>query len=201
MPMSALEQLAQEVKRRRRALGIRTTAGLAERMKVSSRVLGDIENARRSVSTETYAALEAALGWSEGSVEAIFSGGDPQLAPVQDRWPGARWEDGEFGFPQWPVAHELLKRWVDDPKGARPPTAALLLWDFDQLLEAARQHYRDAQTSAQAFVQVAVGGSAQDEEQLQAGVLSDPPSRTDLAVAADVQEQPITGEQESHHEP
>jgi transcriptional regulator with XRE-family HTH domain len=76
------QRVAGAVISRRRALGMRTASALAEKMQVSSRLLGDIENARRtSYSPGTIAALEAALRWESGSVRAVLDGHEPVERP------------------------------------------------------------------------------------------------------------------------
>ncbi len=72
------QRLADYVVDARTGLGLRTREALAEQVGVSSRVLSDIENARRTnYDRATIAALERALGWGTGSVTRILAGGDP----------------------------------------------------------------------------------------------------------------------------
>ena len=84
MPDQDWNRLAQLVVTRRTELGMKTTTALAKRMDMSTRVLSDIENARRdSYDRGTLAQLEQALAWSPGSVRQILEGADVQVsAPV-----------------------------------------------------------------------------------------------------------------------
>lgn len=71
-------RLADYVVDARTALGIKTREALAEQVGVSSRVLSDIENARRTnYDRVTIASLERVLGWGTGSVTRILAGGEP----------------------------------------------------------------------------------------------------------------------------
>lgn len=70
--------LGRNVVQARVSAGLRTSKSLAERMGVSQRLVGDIENGRRaSYSSSTIASLEMALDWSPGSVDAVLAGRDP----------------------------------------------------------------------------------------------------------------------------
>lgn len=71
-------RLADYVVDARVARGLRTREALAEQVGISSRVLSDIENARRTnYDRVTMAALERALGWGTGSVARVLTGGEP----------------------------------------------------------------------------------------------------------------------------
>lgn len=64
--------------------GISTSKALADKMGMSARIIGDIENGRRtSYSSTTIAKLEQALGWAEGSVADVVAGGSPTMAPLR----------------------------------------------------------------------------------------------------------------------
>ena len=91
-------RLGEVVVRDRVKAGMKTTKALAERMGRSPRLVGDIENGRRtSYSSSTKVALEQALGWWTGAVEAVLRGGEPgvrsELARVTIGPMGARQPD------------------------------------------------------------------------------------------------------------
>lgn len=62
------------MRRRRMQLGLKTAVELAEATGVTSRVIGDIENGRRRAGANTYFALEKALEYEPGSIDAFFRG-------------------------------------------------------------------------------------------------------------------------------
>ncbi|QIK83020.1 helix-turn-helix transcriptional regulator [Sanguibacter sp. HDW7] len=71
-------RLGREVVHARARTGLDTSKALADKMGVSARIVGEIENGRReSYSTTTIAKLEQALGWVEGSVSAVLAGSAP----------------------------------------------------------------------------------------------------------------------------
>lgn len=85
------ERLGQIVGARRAELRL-TREELAHEARVSSRVLGDIENARRTnFDATTLMRLESALGWRRGSVEAVLRGDDPELRPEPSPVPLPLW--------------------------------------------------------------------------------------------------------------
>ena len=72
----------------------RRRADFADYTGLSYTTLGDIERGRRgNFSTETYAAIEDALNWEEGTCMRVARGGkvrpriDPELQAVIDAWP------------------------------------------------------------------------------------------------------------------
>lgn len=70
------KQLAQAVIARRTELGMLTTKALADRAKLSPRMLGDVENSRRdNFSPGAKAQIERALRWDPGSIDSVLSGG------------------------------------------------------------------------------------------------------------------------------
>lgn len=74
------DRLGERIRTRREALGL-TQAQAASSGGVSLPVWGVLERAERdSYRTATYRAVERALGWSHGSVEAILAGGEPTIA-------------------------------------------------------------------------------------------------------------------------
>ncbi|MFV8317182.1 helix-turn-helix transcriptional regulator [Mycobacterium sp. 23] len=77
------KRLGSRVVQRREQLGMRTTKALAERVGMTPRALGDVENGRRTnYSPGTKARLEIALEWQQGSVDATLGGGEPTPLPV-----------------------------------------------------------------------------------------------------------------------
>ena len=79
------QQFAIEVKSRRLELHIPTARALAERVGVSPRLVGDIENGRRnSYSDSTLLKLDKALLWLPGTSSATLAGVEPpQQAPIE----------------------------------------------------------------------------------------------------------------------
>lgn len=70
------KRLAQAVIARRTELGMLTTKALADRAKLSPRMLGDVENSRRdNFSPGAKAQIERALRWDPGSIDSVLSGG------------------------------------------------------------------------------------------------------------------------------
>lgn len=77
------ECLADLVRQRRQDVGLLTATALAARMKVSSRIIGEIENGRRdSYRNATLWSLDDALFWERGSAQAILNGGEPRPLPI-----------------------------------------------------------------------------------------------------------------------
>lgn len=77
------KRVATEVVARRTALGMTTSKALADRAQLTTRVIGDIENARRTnYSQGTLAQIENALNWKPGSIELLLAGEDPVVAAV-----------------------------------------------------------------------------------------------------------------------
>lgn len=75
-------RLGEKVVAARVAKGWRTREQLAQVAGFSTRLLGDIENGRRTNYDRAYLAmLEQALGWAEGSVKQILDGREPAPAP------------------------------------------------------------------------------------------------------------------------
>lgn len=72
-----LVRLGQMVRARRLALDIREGKDLAQKVRVSPRVITDIERGNRKVGAATYSQLENVLNWETGSVEEILRGGKP----------------------------------------------------------------------------------------------------------------------------
>ncbi|MCF2705840.1 helix-turn-helix domain-containing protein [Arcanobacterium haemolyticum] len=73
--MSAPQTLGTLVRNRRLNLGISTSRELAEMVRVSARLIGDIENGRRSsYSANTLVRLDNALQWEPGSSSDILNG-------------------------------------------------------------------------------------------------------------------------------
>lgn len=74
------KRLAALVVRRRVELGMKTTKSLADRAGLTARMLGDVENARRTnYSAGAKAQIENALRWADGSIDAVLTGGDPTI--------------------------------------------------------------------------------------------------------------------------
>lgn len=73
------ERLARLIVGRRVELGFGTREAFAQTSKISSRLLSDLENARRpSYAPSTVAKLEQALQWTPGSVDSVLAGRQPQ---------------------------------------------------------------------------------------------------------------------------
>ena len=73
------KRLGEYVVQRREQLGMRTTKALADKVKMTPRALGDVENGRRTnYSAGTKARLEIALEWRPGSIDEILAGGEPK---------------------------------------------------------------------------------------------------------------------------
>lgn len=74
-------RLAEEVVKARSRQGYKTQESLAEKVGISTRLIGDIENGRReSYAKSTLQRLDNALSWEEGTAAAILSG--EQLQPA-----------------------------------------------------------------------------------------------------------------------
>ncbi|OZE92476.1 hypothetical protein CH298_02785 [Rhodococcoides fascians] len=75
-------RLGKAVVNRRIELGMRTRESFADTAGLSSRILSDIEKARKqSYSSGTLAQLEQALQWEQGSIESVLEGGTPVDLP------------------------------------------------------------------------------------------------------------------------
>ncbi|MCV7275728.1 helix-turn-helix domain-containing protein [Mycolicibacter arupensis] len=71
------KRLGGAVVARRTELGMRTTKALAELANLSTRMLGDVENGRRSnFSPGAKAQIERALQWEPGSIDSLLAGGE-----------------------------------------------------------------------------------------------------------------------------
>lgn len=81
--------LAHAIKRRRVALGHQRQKSFAETLPFGARLLGELENGRRDTYDQsTLTALENALLWAPGSVEAVLSGREPNELPLPTPEPG-----------------------------------------------------------------------------------------------------------------
>jgi hypothetical protein len=79
------ERLARLVVGRRIQLGMKTTKALSDRSGLTTRALGDVENARRDNYTAgTKAQIETALEWAPGSIDRILSGGAPDVGAPRE---------------------------------------------------------------------------------------------------------------------
>lgn len=75
-------RLAEQVIARRVSLGMKTTKAFAEAADLSARMVGDVENARRTnYSAGAKAQIENALRWRPGSIDLVLTGGEP--TPIQ----------------------------------------------------------------------------------------------------------------------
>jgi len=75
------KRLGTRIVQRRTELGMRTTKALAEKSRLTSRTLGDMENGRRTnYGPATKAAVEIALQWGADSINQIVAGGEPTPA-------------------------------------------------------------------------------------------------------------------------
>jgi DNA-binding XRE family transcriptional regulator len=73
--------LGRLVRERRLEQGFDTSKALAERIGVSPRLVGEIENGRRdSYRPSTLWKLDRALGWERGSSQAVLDGGEPTVS-------------------------------------------------------------------------------------------------------------------------
>lgn len=73
--MSGAKQLGQAVKDARISIGYNTRVAFAEALGMSSRIIAEIENARRdSYSDQTLWRIEDALGWKRGTAEELLHG-------------------------------------------------------------------------------------------------------------------------------
>lgn len=74
------EELAKAVSARRAELNISTREELSKLSKISTRTLGDIENARKpSYARSTLWALDSVMEWERGSSERVLEGGKPKV--------------------------------------------------------------------------------------------------------------------------
>jgi transcriptional regulator with XRE-family HTH domain len=81
-------RLGRAVVTRRVELGMHTRQALAEKTGLSTRILGDLENGRRtSYDPATLARVEQALQWLPGTVDRILAEGDAQASDVGDADP------------------------------------------------------------------------------------------------------------------
>jgi hypothetical protein len=79
-PAADPERLGQYVVSRRIELGYRDRIEFAGAAKITTRVMSDIENGKRTnFDKGTIAKLEKALGWATGSAARILRGGEPRL--------------------------------------------------------------------------------------------------------------------------
>lgn len=122
------KRLAQAVVARRTALGMLTTKALAEKAKLSPRMLGDVENARRfNFSDGAKAQIERALEWAPGSIDLLLDGRDPVLLTSAQMQSQNGRDDGpaagvrHMADHTWSVASEFVVTLVE----ANPPAA---LW-------------------------------------------------------------------------
>lgn len=75
------EALAREVRARRLSIGVATVKELAERAGFTVKTGSSIENARQSAyRPQTLAQLDRALGWAQGSAQAVLDGGEPTVS-------------------------------------------------------------------------------------------------------------------------
>lgn len=82
------KRLGQEVIARRTELGMTTTKALADKAKLSPRMLGDVENGRRqNFSAGAKAQIEHALDWMYGSIDDVLAGAHPTVVVSQPRTP------------------------------------------------------------------------------------------------------------------
>lgn len=80
--MKGKQTLAKEVKKARFDLGFQTRVSFANHIGMSTRIVGEIENAwRDSYSEETLWAIDKGLHWRQGTAEALLNGTD---LPVPD---------------------------------------------------------------------------------------------------------------------
>lgn len=86
------KRVGAHIVQRRIELGMKTTKSLAERTGLTPRMLGDIENARRTnYSAGTIAQIELALKWRPGSITDILAGGEPSPVEELEAAPGRRY--------------------------------------------------------------------------------------------------------------
>lgn len=79
---SELKRLGRLIVARRKQRGLPTRQAFADSLKITYRVLTDLENGTRQLGAKTYLQIEKALGWQPGSVEAVLAGGEP--TPIVD---------------------------------------------------------------------------------------------------------------------
>lgn len=154
---------------------------------------------------DTVARLAQAAGVTP---EQMRSAGRPDAADVMSPLRGVGvTEEGDLWISDHELETEDLVEWLGRPENerGRPPTRSLVLWDTEQLLEAAAERHRDEIRLLQHFVDVlGQRPSMADHEALLARVreleggdnvaqlpLSEPPDRTDTSIAADEGESPI----------
>ncbi|MCF8609996.1 hypothetical protein L5G28_07455 [Gordonia sp. HY285] len=77
-PETDLERLGRLVVARRRVRGWPTREEFSSNVDLSYRVLTDLENGKRRLGAKAYSAIETALHWTPGSVDAVLEGRDPQ---------------------------------------------------------------------------------------------------------------------------
>ncbi|GAB3852587.1 hypothetical protein GCM10028801_03780 [Nocardioides maradonensis] len=71
-----LVRLADSVRTRRRALGMRTSADLAMAAGLSLRTVAEVERGANLVGETSQRAIETALGWEPGEMVRIAEGGE-----------------------------------------------------------------------------------------------------------------------------
>lgn len=71
------------IARRRRVVGYRTQLALAQAVGVSESTIGNVEKGNRNGrhSPGLFDSIEAALGWTPGSITCAAEGGKPKLLP------------------------------------------------------------------------------------------------------------------------
>lgn len=110
--------LAREIKRRRVVLGYQRQNAFAEQLPFGARLLGELENGRRDTYEDaTLNALEVALYWAPGSVEAVLAGGQAiELPPpVPETSPLAEMGNPELVAYLMAAVTELARRLPDVP--------------------------------------------------------------------------------------
>lgn len=85
-PRSPRELLGQRVRQRREDLGLSQPAA-ADRAGINRDTWRNMENGSRDIRSYNHRAVERALQWQPGSVEAILAGGEPQPLGEQERIP------------------------------------------------------------------------------------------------------------------
>ena len=123
-----LKRLAQEVKNRRKALGL-TQRELANQVGVNPERISTIERADLSTNlrwnSKGWVSLEAGLGWAHGSAKRVAEGGEPVL--VADTNSGTHYVEGQ------------AQAVVTGPRAAREALAFELMKQAEVLLAEARR--------------------------------------------------------------
>lgn len=99
------ERLGRYVRTHRQQAGLSTTRALADATGISERTIGQLERGN-SVSRNTIAAVEVALGWAPGSALRVLAGDEPQ-SNANGNGPERRVDHGA-------LAAMLLARWQDE---------------------------------------------------------------------------------------